>query len=98
MKIGYAQASAKNRNLNQQIDALKKAGVDEIHTEIVNSAKADRPVLAAILKKLNADDVLVIWKLDQLGSSIRLIDLVSMLMERGIGLLSIHDHTDTPAS
>ena len=50
MKIGYARVSTKDQNLDLQIDALKKAGVDEIHTEIVSGAKADRPVLAETLK------------------------------------------------
>jgi len=95
MKIGYAQVSIKDQNLNLQIDALKKAGVDEIHTEIVSDAKTDRPVLVKILKKLRADDVLVIRKLDQLGHSIRLVDLIPMLTERRIELLSLHEHIDT---
>lgn len=96
MKIGYARVSTKDQNLDLQIDALKKAGVDEIHTEIVGGAKTDRPVLAETLKKLRSGDVLVIWKLDRLGRSLRhLVDLVPMLMEREIGLLSLHDHIDT---
>lgn len=96
MKIGYARVSTKDQNLDLQIDALKKAGVDEIHTEIVSGAKTDRPVLAETLKKLRSGDVLVIWKLDRLGRSLRhLVELVPMLMERGIGLLSLHDHIDT---
>lgn len=96
MKFGYARVSTKDQNLDLQIDALKKAGVDEIHTEIVSGAKTDRPVLAEILKKLRSGDVLVIWKLDRLGRSLRhLVELVPMLMEKGVGLLSLHDHIDT---
>ncbi len=96
MKFGYARVSTKDQNLDLQIDALKKAGVDEIHTEIVSGAKTDRPVLAEILKKLRSGDVLVIWKLDRLGRSLRhLVELVPMLMEKGVGFLSLHDHIDT---
>lgn len=96
MKIGYARVSTKDQNLDLQIDALKKSGVEEIHTEIVSGAKTERPVLAETLKKLRSGDVLVIWKLDRLGRSLRhLVELVPMLMKRGIGLLSLHDHIDT---
>ncbi len=96
MKIGYARVSTKDQNLDLQIDALKKAGVDEIHTEIVSGAKADRPVLAETLKKLRSGDVLVIWKLDRLGRSLRhLVDLGTDADGTEIGLLSLHDHIDT---
>jgi DNA invertase Pin-like site-specific DNA recombinase len=96
MKIGYARVSTKDQNLDLQIDALKKAGADEIHTEIVSGAKTERPVLAETLRQLRSGDVLVIWKLDRLGRSLRhLIELVPMLIEKGVGLLSLHDHIDT---
>ena len=96
MKIGYARVSTRDQNLDLQIDALEKAGVEEIHSEIVSGAKTDRPVLAETLNKLRSGDILVIWKLDRLGRSLRhLVELVPMLMERDIGLLSLHDHIDT---
>ncbi len=96
MKIGYARVSTKDQNLDLQIDALKKAGVAEIYTEIVSGAKADRPVLTETLKKLRAGDILVIWKLDRLGRSLRhLVELVPEVMEREVGLLSLNDHIDT---
>lgn len=96
MKIGYARVSTKDQNLDLQIDALEKAGADEIHKEIVCGAKTDRPVLAETLKRLRPGDVLVVWKLDRLGRSLRhLVELVPTLMERGVGLLSLHDHIDT---
>jgi DNA invertase Pin-like site-specific DNA recombinase len=69
--------------------------VEHIHTEIVIGAKTDRPVLAETLNKLRPGDVLVIWKLDRLGRSLRhLIELVPTLIERG-GILSLNDHIDT---
>ena len=96
MKIGYAGVSTKDQNLDLQIDALKKAGVDEIHSEIASGAKTERPVLAETLNKLRSGDILVIWKLDRLGRSLRhLVELVPVLTERGIGLLSLNDHIDT---
>ena len=45
---------------------------------------------------MHAGDVLVIWKLDRLGRSLRdLVDLVSTLRERDIGLKSLQDPIDT---
>ena len=40
--------------------------------------------------------MLVIWKLDRLGRSLRhLVELVGILMDRGVGLQSLHDPVDT---
>lgn len=48
---------------------------------------------------MHAGDVLVIWKLDRLGRSLRdLVNLVGTLMEKGIGLQSLQDPIDTTSS
>ena len=41
----------------------------------------------------------MIWKLDRLGRSLRdLVELVSTLMDKGVGLKSLHDPIDTTSS
>jgi len=99
MKVGYARVSTRDQQLALQIDALKHAGAEQIYTEVVSGTKADRPVLAEVLRTLRAGDVLVIWKLDRLGRSLRhLVDLVPQLMARDIGLQSLNDPIDTTTS
>jgi DNA invertase Pin-like site-specific DNA recombinase len=39
MKIGYARVSTKDQSVSMQIEALKKAGCDQIHEEIASGAK-----------------------------------------------------------
>lgn len=40
MNINYALGSTKEQNLDLQVDTLKTAGVDEIHTEVFESVLA----------------------------------------------------------
>lgn len=96
MKFGYARISTKDQNSALQHDALKQAGAERIFTEIISGVKTERPVLAEMLAHLRAGDVLIIWKLDRLGRSLRhLVELVNDLLGRGIGLQSINDPIDT---
>ena len=96
MRIGYAHVSIRGPSLDIQVDALREAGCEKIYREAVIGACAERPVLDELLCNIRVGDVLVIWKLDCLGRSLRrLLDLVGILMYRGVGLQSLHDPVDT---
>lgn len=96
MKIGYARVSTKDQSLSMQVDALKKAGCDQIHEEIASGAKTARPVLEEIMRNIREGDTLVIWKLDRLGRNLaHLIHLTNKLIEKKIGLISLNDPIDT---
>jgi DNA invertase Pin-like site-specific DNA recombinase len=75
MKIGYARVSTKEQNLSMQIDALEKEGCKRIFQEKIGGAKADRPQLRKMIEQLREGDVIITWKLDRLGRSLR--DLVN---------------------
>lgn len=96
MKIGYARVSTKEQSFDLQLDALQKAGCEKIYHEVVSGARAERPVLEQLLDTLRKGDVLVIWKLDRLGRSLKhLVELVNSLREQRIGLQSLNDPIDT---
>lgn len=96
MKIGYARVSTREQNLNMQVIALEEAGCEKIYEETVSGVKAERPVLNNVIRQLRPNDVLVIWKLDRLGRSLKnLVELVQQLMENDIGLCSLNDPIDT---
>jgi len=96
MKIGYSRVSTREQNLDMQVMALEAAGCEKIYEETVSGAKAERPILNQLIKQLRPNDVLVIWKLDRLGRSLKnLIELVQELMDKNIGLCSLKDPIDT---
>jgi DNA invertase Pin-like site-specific DNA recombinase len=96
MKIGYARVSTKEQSLDLQLDALQRAGCQKIYQERVSGAQAARVQLDLMLDHLRAGDVLIIWKLDRLGRSLRhLIELVEGLMAKGVDLKSLNDPIDT---
>jgi len=95
MKYGYARVSTKGQKLASQLDSLRKAGCEKIFRE-KRSAIKQRPVLNALLSRLQRGDVLVVWKLDRLGRSVQhLVRVVQDLDDRGIGFHSISDSIDT---
>jgi DNA invertase Pin-like site-specific DNA recombinase len=99
MDIGYARVSTKEQNLDLQVDALRRAGCAKVYQEVVSGAKVQRPVLDTLMGELRPGDVLVIWKLDRLGRSLRhLVELASVLLAQEIGLKSLNDPLDTTTS
>ncbi len=99
MKIGYARVSTREQNPALQVDALKAAGCERIYQDVASGAKTARPALDELLGQLRAGDVLVIWKLDRMGRSLKhLVELVGNLMERKVGLLSLNDPIDTTSA
>lgn len=96
MRVGYARVSTKDQSLDLQIDALKKAKCEEIFTEVASGSKTARPALDDLLSRLRSGDVLIIWKLDRLGRSLKhLVTLTNEPIDRRIGLISLNDPIDT---
>ena len=96
MKIGYARISTKDQNLDLQIDALEKDGCSRIYTEVMSGTKSERPKLQELVNNLRPGDVVVVWKLDRLGRSLKhLVELVNQFIQQDVGLRSLNDHIDT---
>jgi DNA invertase Pin-like site-specific DNA recombinase len=95
MKIGYARVSTKDQKLELQTEALKQAGCERIFKEKVSAVK-ERPQLEQMMEHLREGDVVVVWKLDRLGRSLRhLIDLVTTFRTKGVEFVSLNDNIDT---
>ena len=90
MLFGYARVSTapadrQDQKLHLQLDDLKKAGYQKIFQEKVSSVK-ERPQLQKLLDVLREGDMIIVWKLDRLGRSIKeLFTLTNDFQTRGIG-------------
>ena len=96
MLIGYARVSTAEQDLAPQLAALRNAGCERIFSDKASGAKMSRIGLAEALSHARNGDVLVVWKLDRLGRTMKgLVDLAAELAEGEIGLRSITDGIDT---
>jgi DNA invertase Pin-like site-specific DNA recombinase len=99
LRIGYARVSTKEQSFDLQVDALRAAGCEKIYMEAVSGAYSERPELSELLRNIRSGDVLIIWKLDRLGRSLKnLVELTNLLIEKGVGLQSLQDPVDTTTS
>jgi DNA invertase Pin-like site-specific DNA recombinase len=99
MQIGYARVSTIEQNVAPQIDQLKDAGCERIFRDKASGAKTERPGLQEALDFLREGDMLVVWRLDRLGRSLKhLLETVGKLEERGIGFRSLQESIDTTTS
>jgi len=96
MKIGYCRVSTEDQNPDLQLTALKRAGCRKIFMDKITGEHTKRPELIKCLKALDTDDVLIVWKLDRLGRSLRdLITLLDDLKGRGVAFRSLTEAIDT---
>ena len=85
MLIGYARVSTEDLSLDLQLDALRQAGCERVFTDKASAAKTHRPGLCEAQSHLRAGDLVVVWKLDRLGRSVKgLVDLVGELDQQGV--------------
>ena len=94
--IGYARVSTTDQKAELQIDALKAAGCQRVFTDKASGSLTSRPQLDRMLDHLREGDVVVVWRLDRLGRSLKnLIALVEDLADRGVGFRSLSESIDT---
>ena len=96
MLIGYARVSKTEQHLELQLDALNKAGCEQIYTDKITGAKEERKGLEDTLSHLRKGDTLVVWRLDRLGRSLKhLIETLTDFREKGIEFKSLTENIDT---
>lgn len=98
MLLGYARVSTSDQNPDHQVDALRRAGVEDrhIHVNVASGAKASRPRFDLVMQLLREGDTLKVTRLDRLGRSLQhLVNLGAELRTRGVGLHVLEQGIDT---
>ncbi len=98
MLVGYARVSTIEQNLDMQIAALMRAGVDpnNIHSESVSGVAVKRPALDMARRQCREGMTFVTWKLDRVGRSLlHLLRFIEGLENDGVKFKSIQDQIDT---
>src|SRR3954470_24497523 len=103
MKYGYARVSpgGKSESVDAQNRQLTKAGCRKVFRDVhVSGAKTDRAQLRRLLDQLEADDVLMVTRLDRLARSTRdLLNILAAITGKQAGFRSLGDtwaDTTTP--
>lgn len=86
-RVGLAVNHADGTDAVFERDALAAAGCRPIFEEELGAKNAERPGLAAAIESLDSGDILVVWKIARLGSSIgELLRTVGRLQGLGAGV------------
>jgi DNA invertase Pin-like site-specific DNA recombinase len=95
MKYGYARVSpgGKSESVDAQIRQLTKAGCRKVFRDVhVSGAKTDRAHLRRLLDQLEADDVVMVTRLDRLARSTRdLLNVLATITGKEAGFRSLGD-------
>lgn len=94
--LGYARVSTGDQDLSGQTLRLEQIGAIRVFTDVRSGKSMDRPGIDALLAYARPSDTLAVVRLDRLGRSLaELLTTVTLLKERGVGLMSLEEKIDT---
>ena len=96
--FGYARVSTSQQSLDNQINALKEAGVKDnrIFTDIATGSHAEREGLKLLRMKVEEGDLILVKKLDRLGrDTADMIQLIKEFDLQGVSIRFIDDGIST---
>jgi hypothetical protein len=79
-----------------QEDAMRREQCERTFTDKMSGKRFDRPEFLRMLDLARPGDIIIVWRLDRLGRSLKdLIETVQTLEQRGIELRSLKENIDT---
>ena len=96
INIAYVRVSTVDQNENRQLEGLKKYNIEKWFTEKVSAKDTNRPKLMEMLNYAREGDNIYIWDFSRLARSTKdLLQLVELMQEKKINLISIKENIDT---
>ena len=96
MKLGYIRVSRDKQTTALQEDAMLQEQCGRTFTDKMTGKRFDRPEFLRMLDIAREGDVIVVWRLDRLGRSLKdLIETAQILEQRSIELRSLKENIDT---
>jgi DNA invertase Pin-like site-specific DNA recombinase len=90
MNFGYARVSAKDQNLDTQLEQLHAVGVQRIFQEKISGTTTQRSQLDQLLATLREGDTVTVARLNGLGrNSAYIMQLVADFNARGVGFVAL---------
>lgn len=96
-RYGYVRVSTSRQTLDQQLDAIKAAGVDDanIYSDVKSGKREDRAGLLELRRHLRPGDTVVVVALDRLGRTVTsVLSLLHELHEQGVAVVSLREGID----
>ncbi|WP_148239439.1 recombinase family protein [Ruania zhangjianzhongii] len=102
-QLGYTRVSTATQDAQLQVDALLAAGVQErdVFSDVTSGSRSaiERPGMKRLLDYVEADDIVVVWRIDRLGRSlIDVLNTVNLLRDQEVKIRSLSDGIDPETS
>jgi DNA invertase Pin-like site-specific DNA recombinase len=95
-RVGYAQVSTREQNVEAQTDLLAEAGCEKVFIDKVSGKLARRPRWDACLDYMRPGDQLVVTRLSRVARSVQhLTEVVAELEHREVDLVVLKQGLDT---
>ena len=96
MRIAYIRVSTIEQSEQRQIEAMQKYDIEKWFTEKVSAKDTNRPKLQEMLDFAREGDTIYIHDFSRLARSTKdLLDIVEMLNNKGVHLISNKENLDT---
>ncbi|MCM3595040.1 recombinase family protein [Metabacillus idriensis] len=96
MNIAYIRVSTVEQNEARQVEAMKQYNIDKVYQEKVSAKNTDRSKLKEMLDFAREGDTIYVADFSRLARSTKdLLELVELLEEKGIKLVSLKENLDS---
>lgn len=96
MKVAYVRVSTCEQNEGRQVEALKKYDIEKMFIEKVSGKDMNRIELKNMLDFVREGDTVYVHDFSRLARSTKdLLEIVELLNNKGVALVSNHESIDT---